>query len=124
MIKKVKIGYQWDFGKDEKFAERLKNLVLSGKKTATTGLYKQNQKIPKVGEYAAILNTDRKRFCIIQYTNVEIKSFLEVDYNFVQEEGEGDKTVEEWREKHRKFFNLDNDDVKVVCEEFELVSKL
>ena len=117
----MSISYEWNFGEDKELAEKLKQLVLSGKKTATTGLYKEGQKIPNVGDYGAILDSDKKRFCVIQYTNVEIKPFLEVGYNFVQKEGERDKDVEEWREKHRKFFRLRNDDVEVVCEEFEVV---
>ena len=116
----MKISNEWNFGEDRELANRLRKLVLSGKKKATTGLYR-GQRIPKVGEYEAITDFDQKRFCIIRCTNVEVKPFLEVDYFFIQKEGEGDKDVEEWREKHRRFFGLKDDCVKVVCEEFELV---
>lgn len=117
----IKISYTWDFGDDKELADRLKNLVLSGKKKATTGLYREGERVSKVGEFEAIFGSDKKCFCIIRCTNVEVKPFLEVGYDFVQKEGEGDKDVEEWRKKHRKFFNLRDDNVKVVCEEFEVV---
>jgi uncharacterized protein YhfF len=119
--KNMEISQEWNFGDDKELADRLKELVLSGKKKATTSLYSKNKKIPQVGDYEAILDSDKKRFCIIRCTNVEAKPFLEVRYDFIQKEGEGDKDVEEWREKHRRFFNLKGDNVKVVCEEFEVI---
>jgi uncharacterized protein YhfF len=78
---------EWNFGDDKKLSEKLKHLVLSGKKTATTALFKEGQRIPKVGACAAILDSDKKRFCVVEYTAVEVKPFLEVDYDFIQKEG-------------------------------------
>lgn len=118
----MEISYEWDFGDDKKLSYQLGQLVLSGKKKATTALHHQGKKIPKVGEYATILDSEGKHLAVIQYTNVEVKPFLDVGYDFIEKEGEGDRNVKEWREKHRKFFGLKNDDVKVVCEEFKMVS--
>lgn len=67
-----------------------------------------------------ILDSDKKPFCIIRCTKVEIKPFMEVSFDFIKKEGEKDKNVEEWRNKHRIFFNLTDDSAKVVCVEFEL----
>lgn len=117
----MKIFHKWNFGSNKKLAKKLLQLVLSGKKTATTSLYSPNKKLPKFGEFGAILDSNKKQICVIQYTKVEVKLFLEVDMGFIQKEGEGDETVEEWRKKHRKFFNLKNDNIKVVCEEFKVV---
>ena len=120
--------YEWNFGDDKKLADHLKQLVLSGKKTATTGLWREGKTIPMKGQYAAILGNDGKRFCIIQYTAAEVKPFLAVEYDFIQKEGERDPDVETWREKHRAFFKSFsdpfNDDSKVVCEEFNVVEWL
>lgn len=118
----MEILYEWDFGDDRELADKLKKLVLGRVKKATTGLFSEGDKIPKVGDYGAILDSDKKRFCVIRYTNVEIKPFLEVEYDFIIKEGEGDRDVAEWREKHRKFFNIKDDNFKVICEQFELVS--
>lgn len=120
----MEISHEWGFGDDKELAGQLRELVLSGKKKAATGLYHEGKRVPKAGDYGAILDSDKKRFCIVRYTNVEIKPFLEVKYDFVKKEGEGDKDIEEWREKHRKFFNLKNDNVEVVCEEFRVVARL
>lgn len=56
----MKNFYTWDFGNKKELADKLKQLVLSGRKKATTGLYNKYDKIPKVGERAAILDSDRK----------------------------------------------------------------
>ncbi len=116
---------EWNFGKNVSLANKLKGLVLSGKKIATTGLYTEGKVLPKAGEYAAIVGSDNKRFCIIQYTKVEVKPFLEVGYDYITLEGEGDKDTEEWRKKHRKFFTENygefKDGSQVVCEEFKVV---
>jgi uncharacterized protein YhfF len=120
--------YEWNFGDDKKLADCLKELVLAGKKTATTGLWRENKKIPTNGDYAAILDSDGKRFCIIRYINVEVKPFLEVGYEFIKKEGEGDPDVESWRKGHRGVFrrwsNSFTDASRVVCEEFEVVDRL
>lgn len=122
------IKYKWDFGKDRTLASKLKELVLSGEKTATTELYEENKTVPSLGEYAAILDYDGKPFCIIQYTKVQIKSFLDINYEYTKLEGEGDRDLERWREKHRRFFLQNNgefhDSLLVVCEEFKVVEIL
>ncbi len=116
------VSYIWNFGPDRMLSKTLIDLVLSGKKTASTGLYKEGDVVPKVGSFAGIQDLETDEVHTIQYINVEIKPFLAVEYDYIKKEGEGDKTVEEWREKHRTFFHLTHDDVVVVCEEFVLVS--
>ncbi len=117
----MEISHEWGFGNNKEFVDKLKKLILNGKKKATTGLLYGGKKVPHIGDYEAIIDFDGKRFCVIKITNIEVKPFLEVGYDFIQKEGEGDTNIEEWREKHRRFFNLKDDNVKVICEEFELV---
>ncbi len=119
---------EWNFGNDKDVADSLRKLVLSGKKTATTGLFKEGKQLSLPGDYAAILDSDGKRFCIVQYTKVQVKSFLEVDYDYAVLEGEGDKNLDEWREKHRQFFISNYGEfmntAQVACEEFKVVQLL
>ena len=115
----------WGFGTDEILADKLKRLVLEGKKTATTGLYKDGGALPKVTDIAIITDYNDKPFCIIEYTAVNLKPFLDVTYDYVLKEGEGDKDLESWRKSHRNFFNreypdLFNENSLVVCEEFKI----
>jgi uncharacterized protein YhfF len=117
------ISGEWSFGTDD-LADRVKDLVLSGHKIATTGFLKPTTMVPSVGEYAAILDRNGKRFCIIQYTDVEIKPFLQVDWDFAKLEGE-DENIEQWRRGHREYFKKYypnfTDEAEVVCSEFKLV---
>jgi uncharacterized protein YhfF len=120
---------KWGFGNDETLANRLKQLVLDGTKTATTGLYMSDKKISKAGDFAEIVDSNNNSFCIIEYTNIEVKPFLDVQYEFAVKEGEDDKTIEEWRNKHRTFFKCEypndfTDNSFVVCEEFKVIRVL
>jgi uncharacterized protein YhfF len=121
----VLVTHEWSFGDDQTLSDKLKQLVLSGTKTATTGLWREDKKLPVVGDYEAILDSDGRRFCIIQITDVKVKSFLEVDYDFVKKEGEGYSNLEAWRQDHRRVFHqwseIFTDQSLVICEEFKLI---
>lgn len=120
-MKTIKISKYWNFGNNRELAKKLEELVLSGKKRATTGLYQDNERIPVVGDYEAILDSSGNFLCVVLCTHSEVKNFLEVGPEFIEKEGEDDESVERWREKHRTFFNLKDDNVRVICEEFEVV---
>ena len=119
----------WDFGYDKKISQKLIKLVLSGKKTATVGLFMKREKLPEAGNFGIIINHNKKPSCIIEYTKVEVKPFNEVDFDFVKSEGEGFKNINDWRIKHRSFFNLwykniFSNESLVVCENFKLLYPL
>ena len=69
--------------------------------------------------------------CIIQTKKVYVVPFHAVTAEHAYKEGEGDKSLAFWRKVHEKFFtecleevNLKfTSDMKVVCEEFEVVYK-
>ena len=120
----------WCFGAD---ADRLAELVLAGKKTATSSAYPiyvvENAPLPKVGEYSIILDSHENAVCFVRTTKVYVVPFDEVSSYHAYREGEGDLSLEYWREVHRAFFltemnaidkNFD-EKMKVVCEEFEKV---
>lgn len=120
----------WCFGAD---ADRLAELVLAGKKTATSSAYPiyvvENAPLQKVGEYSIILDSHENAVCIVRTTKVYVVPFDEVSSYHAYREGEGDLSLEYWREVHRAFFltemnaidkNFD-EKMKVVCEEFEKV---
>ena len=121
---------KWNFGGDEVVASKLQQLVLEGKKTASTGLYKGTlQVLSKVGDSAVITSYTGKPFCTIEYTKVTLVPFLDVTYEYVVKEGEGDKDLESWRNSHREFFtreypSLFSEESLVVCEEFKVTEIL
>ena len=124
-------NYQaWAFGGAP---DKLAKLVLQGVKTATCSslaLYEhENEEIPKVGDYSVILDSDGQAVCIIRTTKVYIETFDQVSERHAYLEGEGDRSLEYWRQVHEEFFTEElktiqqNFDAKMelVCEEFGVV---
>ena len=127
----LKGNYQaWAFGGAP---DKLARLVLQGVKTATCSalaLYEyENEEIPKAGDYSVILDSDGQAVCIIRTTKVYIETFDQVSERHAYLEGEGDRSLEYWRQVHEEFFTEElktiqqNFEAKMelVCEEFEVV---
>lgn len=134
--KNINLTYtSWYFGDNKELANKLVDLVLEGQKTATTSLYYlydfEKEDLPKVGELSIVTDFYGEAKCIIETKNISILPFFKVNKNFAYKEGEGNKSLEYWREGHIKFFNrqlksLDmefSEDMLVVCEEFEVIYK-
>ena len=124
-------NYQaWAFGGAP---DKLAKLVMQGVKTATCSalaLYEyENEEIPKAGDYSVILDSDGQAVCIIRTTKVYIETFDQVSERHAYLEGEGDRSLEYWRQEHEEFFTEElktiqqNFDAKMelVCEKFEVV---
>ena len=120
----------WAFGAD---ADLLAHLVAVGEKTATASAYPlyelENEPLPAAGEYSVILDASDNAVCVIQTKKVTVVPFIEVTAEHAYKEGEGDKSLNFWRETHGKFFAQCLDevglkftyDMQVVCEEFVVV---
>lgn len=128
----IDVPYEaWGFGGDDtpELATELGLLVRDGPKRATTGMLADYQRdgeaLPVVGAYSVILDGAGEPLCIIRTALVETRPFGEVDEEFAWVEGEGDRSLEYWREAHMRFFAHQgtpiSDDVVVVLERFELV---
>ena len=125
----------WCFCDNEKDANELVNLVLVGKKKATSSAYelyeKENEAIPKLGAYSVITDWSGKAHCVIKTTKVDVIPFNEVSEEFAYKEGEGDLSLEYWKRVHWDCFERElelsglsaSEAMLVVCEEFELVYK-
>ncbi len=121
----------WAFGDD---ADRLAELVKNGIKTATSSLlcfYElEDEELPTVGEYNIILDSQEEAVCIIRPVNVYVTSYDRISEEHAYKEGEGDRTLEYWKNVHREFFTEElkeigkafDTDLEVVCEEFEVVA--
>ena len=119
----------WSFGAD---ADVLARLVKDGIKTATCSArcyYEmEGEPLPEVGGYSIILDSKDQAVCIIRTTRVYTVTFNRVSEEHAWKEGEGDRSLEYWRNTHRRFFTdelredgLDFDeDMELVCEEFEV----
>lgn len=132
---KIKDLEGWHFGgKGSGLEDSLSELVVKGIKTATSSWYEtysvENEPIPKVGEQSYILSSKDRPVCVIEVTDVEIRPFLEVTADFAYLEGEGNRTLEYWRQAHESFFtnygkeiNLiwDPQTQNLVCETFKVI---
>lgn len=123
----------WYFGDSRELADELAELVVTGKKTATASLlweYKaEGEELPQAGSYSVITRYDGEPQCVIQTSEVRILPYDEVGADFAADEGEGDLSLEYWRQAHWRFFSRmcakigRQPDAKmpVVCERFRLV---
>lgn len=123
---------EWAFGTD---ADKLAELVCKGVKTATSSacaLYEiDGEPLPEAEEYSVILDSNGEAKCVIKTTKVYVTSFDKISETHAYKEGEGDRSLNYWREVHRDFFTncleeaglTFSETMDVVCEEFEVVYK-
>ncbi|WP_066399375.1 ASCH domain-containing protein [Cytobacillus eiseniae] len=112
-------------------ADWLADLVIDGKKTATTSGYVfyelEKEAIPQASEYYIVLNGHDKPVAVIEIQSVEVVPMNEVTEEFALAEGEGDYQF--WWDAHEKFFtellqeyHLEfSPSMLVVCERFKKV---
>lgn len=126
----------WYFCDNERDAEELAELVLQGIKRATTslrlGFKEDGSDMPKPGDHSVVTDYFGNARCIIRTKKIDILPFKDVSAEFARTEGEGDKSLEYWRTGHIAFLGRElatmgktmDEDVLVVCEEFEKVFPL
>ncbi|MFE9054097.1 ASCH domain-containing protein [Streptomyces mutabilis] len=97
-----------ELGTPGELRERLNALVLDGRKTATTGLLaeyvEETEGLEFEGERLALLGNDGDHVATIEITGVERASFGGVTWEHAAAEGEGDRSLDEWRDGHRRFW--------------------
>lgn len=123
----------WGFGDSPALADELGELVYLGSKTATCSSLWEHEKdgsaIPKVGQYEIILDGHDRPLAITMLTEVTIRPYDEVDAAFAYDEGEGDRSLEYWREGHWRFFSRIHAAIglevsrtmPLVCQRFKVV---
>jgi uncharacterized protein YhfF len=123
----------WHFGNSQEMSIYLADFVVNGTKRATASLVLVNEKIPEnapiVDGYSVVTDFEGKPLCIIQTTEIRHIPFLEIDFSFAKDEGEGDQNIEDWRKNHREFFTREclelgfefDETMLVCCERFDLL---
>ncbi len=108
-------------------------LTLAGQKRGTAHLtsdFETNEIASRqAGDYWIVLNASGDPVCLVRLTRVDVQPFNQVGLEFAASEGEGDLSLEYWRQAHRDYFDkfcakfgLDwQEDSPVVCESFELI---
>ena len=123
------------WGDSPRIADELGALISAGTKTATcSALWEyeaEGEPLPEVGLKTIVLDGNGAPLCIVETTEVEVRPYDEVDARFAYAEGEGDRSLEYWREAHWRFFSrtLPNigkeptSNMPLVCERFRVIYK-
>lgn len=113
--------------------DKLVAAILTGAKTSTTSLAAEygpgtGERLPRVGDVGAVLDSDGRRVAAIETTEVRVVRLADVDLRHAIDEGEGYGSVAQWRAGHERFWNSPemravlavtvDDDTPVVAERF------
>ena len=113
--------------------DQLVAAILKGEKTSTTGLYAEYQEeggsIPEPGTQQLVVDSEGRGVAVIEITECRVVPVGEIDLHFAREEGEGFRSVADWRAAHERFWasyrdDSIDDDTLVVAERFRLVERL
>jgi uncharacterized protein YhfF len=117
--------------------DQLVAAIVAGDKTTTTGLLAnyeyENEPLPQPGQRQVVIDSAGNPVTVIETTAVRVMRLAEVDLAHALGEGEGYRSVAEWRAGHEDFWHsaelrssLDDpeftvsDDTLVVAETFRL----
>ena len=121
------------FCADEENANICSELILRGDKTASCSMkywYESGlEPMPKVGTLQVVTDWHGTPTSIIQTTEVSECKYTDVTAEFAASEGEGDKSLEWWREAHWDFFSAECEEqglqpsknMVLVLEKFKVV---
>lgn len=123
----------WHFCDNERDADELAELARTGRKRATASCLwtceHEGGPLPKVGDLSVILDWKGEAQCVIRTTRIDLVPFAEVTEEFAWTEGEGDRSLDHWRQGHWQFFSRElqafgrepDPSMPVLCERFEVV---
>jgi uncharacterized protein YhfF len=123
----------WFFGDTPELARELVDLVVHGPKRASATLgwavERHPELAPVLSGYSVVTEFDGTPRCVIRTTSIETRAFDAVDAQFAWDEGEGDRTLADWRAAHWSFYTREcatlgrepRTDMPVWLERFELL---
>lgn len=114
------------FGDSPEMADHLLDCVINGTKRATCWSVADGQQT-EIGKLMVTLDGSGRPRAVIRTVELEQRRFCDVDLRFAIDEGEGDETIEQWRDGHRRYFERNggfDPEMMLWCERFELVEVL
>ena len=123
----------FSFGDSAALADELAALVLSGRKRATTSLpveyTSEGQPLPEAGNASIVTRSNAAPAAIIEFVEVRLVPFQDVDAAYAAIEGEGDGSLAHWQAAHRAYFRRVCDRLggrfeettPVLCQQFRVV---
>ena len=122
------------YGNSQSMSDGLVGLICDGRKRATSSLLwaYDLEPLPAAGDIEIVLDYDGRPAAILALTEVTVLPFSDVSPSFAAAEGEGDLSLDYWRNVHWEFFSSEctrigrspGSNMPVVCCEFELLRVL
>ena len=115
------------FGDTPALQDELLVLALIGKKTATSWAASEGDKGAAVGKLWIAKDGRGRRSAILETIELERRRFGEVDAAFAHDEGEGNRSLADWRRAHTAYFTRRGEfspDMELYCERFRLIEAL
>ena len=124
------------YGDSESLSNELLALIRSGRKRAGTGLLwlheHLNEPIAQAGEIEIVINYAGVPSVITRTVSSKVIPFNEVTAKYAAIEGEGDGSLQHWRQAHWAYFSrecqrigrISNQSMPVVCSIFEILHVL
>lgn len=121
------------FFDNEKDANHSLELVLNNTKKAMShsllGLQNRNEPLPKIGSFIVLTDWEGTAKCIVKTTAVKLKPLFSIDVDYAELEGEGDKSLDQWKNMYLNYFTRElapfgrvpKESMIVVCVTFEKV---
>jgi uncharacterized protein YhfF len=117
---------RFSFGDNPRLADELLGLVLGGRKVATCWSVRDGEQT-FVGKRMVVCDGEARPRAVTETVTLEQKRFDEVDATFARLEGEGDLTLQDWREGHARYFERTGGfepGMMLWCETFRLVAAI
>lgn len=120
-------------GSSTTMADALCDLVLSGPKRATAGLWRDfvggGEAAPRIGGHVVLVDGSGSPRAVWRTVELRLGRLDSVDEAFAWDEGEGDRTRADWLDGHRRFFTAQaeaegfemHDGIETVFERFRVV---
>jgi uncharacterized protein YhfF/RimJ/RimL family protein N-acetyltransferase len=122
------------YGDSPELSEALLALIRAGRKRAGTGLLwameADHDSMPQPGQLEIVIDHRNEPALITRLTQVQVLPYGKVTAGYAAIEGEGDGSLEYWREAHWSFFSREcrrigrepSESMPVVCSVFELLA--
>jgi uncharacterized protein YhfF len=121
----------FELGTPGPMRDRLVAAVLRGEKTATSSLLAQYQedgeRLPRPGDRLVMVASDEQPVAVVEIIEVTVIALGDASLQLALDEGEGFRSVAQWRSAHERFWinevkpELEDPEALVVGDETEVV---
>lgn len=132
-IKTKEIPPSFYFCDNEIDANECAELVVKGIKQATATSFwwfeNNNEPLPKISDLSIVTDWQGNAKAVIKITKIEQVPYNKITAEFAATEGEGDKSLQYWKEVHEAYYKREmepagfkfREDMIIVCEYFKTV---